>query len=152
MIKNIFEKDVTDEIIGRINQLDENSQRQWGKMNVDQMLAHCSVTYAYEFEPERFKKPNFLLKFMLKNFVKKYVVSEEPYKSNSNTAPDFLIKDRRNFETEKAKLIANIQKTQELGMPHFEGKENFSFGKMTGKEWNIMFYKHLDHHLRQFGV
>lgn len=91
-------------------------------------------------------------KFLLKTFLKKFVAGEKPYKINSRTSPDFLIKNQRNFEEEKNLLIDNIQKVQSLGKDHFEGKENFSFGKMTGEEWNNLFYKHLDHHLRQFGV
>ena len=152
MIKNIFDKAVTEEMIGRVNRLQPHSQPQWGKMSVDQMLAHCNVSYAYTYEPEKFKKPNPLLRFMLKNVVKKYVVSETPYKQNNRTAPDFIIKDSRNYEQEKARLIENITRTQQLGKAAFDGKENFSFGKMSAEEWNTMFYKHLDHHLKQFGV
>jgi hypothetical protein len=59
---------------------------------------------------------------------------------------------QKNFEIEKSKLIDNIRKTQQLGAVYFEGLNNFSFGKLTSQEWNNMFYKHLDHHLGQFGV
>lgn len=27
-----------------------------------------------------------------------------------------------------------------------------SFGRMTGRDWDVLQYRHLDHHLRQFGV
>jgi hypothetical protein len=151
-MKNIFLKQDTDEIIARINQLTPESQPRWGKMNVAQMLAHCNVTYAYTYEPEKFKKPGFFLRFILRTMVRKYVTSPEPYKQNGRTSPDFIIAGEREFEAEKQKLIANINKTQQLGESHFEGLENFSCGKMSDKEWNTMFAKHLDHHLRQFGV
>ena len=49
MIKNIFTADVTNEVIGRINNLQPTTQRQWGTMDVAQMLAHCNVPYAYTF-------------------------------------------------------------------------------------------------------
>ncbi|WP_337994864.1 hypothetical protein [Polaribacter ponticola] len=49
-------------------------------------------------------------------------------------------------------MIGFILKTQELGADYFDGKESHSFGKLTEKEWNNTFYKHLDHHLTQFGV
>lgn len=101
---------------------------------------------------KKFKKPGAFQKFMLKNIVKKIIVSDKPYKANSRTAPDFIMIGTKDFEKEKQLLIENIQKTQKLGMNHFDGKENFSFGKMSGQEWNNMFYKHLDHHLRQFGL
>ena len=152
MIKNIFDSEVTSGIIGRINALTPNSERLWGTMTVDKMLAHCNVPYSYTFMPEQFKKPSFFMKFILKNFVKKMVVSDNPYKQNERTSPSFVISNPRDFEKEKAILIKNIEKVKDLGATHFEGKENFSFGKMTSKEWNALYYKHLDHHLRQFGV
>jgi hypothetical protein len=152
MIKNIFSQEVTQELINRINQITPNQQPLWGKMSADQVLAHCNVPYSYTFEPEKFKKPGFLMGFMLKTFVKKMVTGEKPYPKNSRTAPEFVMVGSKDFEVEKAKLIANIQKCQQLGESYFEGKENHSFGKMNSKEWNVLFYKHLDHHLTQFGV
>ena len=89
---------------------------------------------------------------MLKAFVKKGVVDEVPYKRNLRTTAQFIIADERDFEAEKATLLAYIKRTQELGTDHFEGKENMSFGAIPVEEWNNLFYKYLDHHLRQFGV
>lgn len=152
MIKDIFKPEVTNEIIDRINRLTPDTQRLWGTMNVSQMFAHCNVPYAYTFTPEKFKKPNFLMKFILSNFVKKMVVSPTPYKKNERTSPSFVIADQRDFELEKNILVENIKKCQKLGRDHFEGKENFSFGKMTADEWSALYYKHIDHHLRQFGI
>jgi len=152
MIKNIFDKQVSEEIISRINRLTPDTKPQWGKMNVGQMLAHCNVTYRYTYEPEQFKRPNAFMKFLLKTFIKKYVTSEKPYQRNGRTAPEFIMTESKNVDAERNMLIENIRKTQQLGERFFEGKENFSFGKMTAKEWNILFYKHLHHHLTQFGV
>ena len=89
---------------------------------------------------------------MLKAFVKKVVTGEAPYKHNSRTAPAFIIADPKVFETEKQRLIGYINKTQQLGIAHFDKKESNSFGPLSKAEWNNMFYKHLDHHLTQFGV
>lgn len=150
-MKNIFEKHISDEVIERINQLTLESKPKWGEMSVDQMLAHCCVTYEFIFENSH-PKPNGFKKWMLKTFVKNAVVSEKPYKKNDRTAPEFIIKDKKNFESEKNRLIAYITKVQGLGEAFFDNKESHSFGKLTKTEWNNMFYKHLDHHLTQFGV
>ena len=150
-LPNIFSKEVSDSIIARINQLNPNSQAKWGKMNVAQMLAHCNVTYELVYENKHPKKTGFV-KLMLKAFVKPLVVNEAPYKSNSRTAPEFLIVNERVFENEKKRLIDFLEKTQKLGTSEFEGKESNSFGKLNSSEWNNMFYKHLNHHLTQFGV
>ena len=65
MIKNIFDKAVTEEIIDRINKLNANTQPLWGKMAVGQMMAHCCVTYEYVYDNIH-KAPNGFLKLILK--------------------------------------------------------------------------------------
>jgi hypothetical protein len=150
-MKNIFKSEVCEEIIERINQLTVTSQPLWGKMNVAQMLAHCNVTYELVFE-NKHPKPNALLRLILKLFVKNVVVNEKPFKRNSQTAPAFIIATEKDFEIEKARLKAYIDQVQKLGSAYFDGKESHSFGVLKATEWNAMFYKHLDHHLNQFGV
>ena len=150
-MKNIFDHTITEEIINRINQLKPDSQPLWGKMNVAQMLAHCNVTYETVYE-DKHKKPNPLMKFILKTFVKKVVVGETTYKPNNPTAPHYIISDSRDFELKKKRLIDHLIKTQQLGEKYFDNKESHSFGRLSASEWNNMFYKHLDHHLNQFGV
>ena len=151
-LPNIFTKDVSDEIIGRINKLAPDSQRLWGKMDVAKMLAHCCVTYEMVYEPEKHPKPNPVMGLILKFLVKRVVVGEKPFKKNNPTGPQFIMKSEKDFEPEKARLIAYIEKTQTLGESEFEGKKSASFGALTKTEWNNMFYKHLNHHLSQFGV
>tara|TARA_R100000697_G_C5407872_1_gene187054 strand:+ start:367 stop:819 length:453 start_codon:yes stop_codon:yes gene_type:complete len=150
-VKNIFKPEVTQEVIDRINKLTPESQPLWGKMNVGQMLAHCSVTYEMIYDGTH-QPPKGMMKLMLKFFVKGMVTSEKPYKKNLRTAPQFLMTTEKDFEIEKKRLIDYLTKTQELGEAHFDNKESLSFGRLSISEWNNMFYKHLDHHLSQFGV
>ena len=150
-LPNIFTKPVTDNIIQRINKLTPDTAPVWGKMNVAQMLAHSNVTYEMIFENIH-PKPNFLMRFILKALVKNKVVGETPYPHSSKTAPQFIIKESKDFDSEKQRLINYINKTQQLGEKHFDKKESASFGPLNKTEWNNMLYKHLDHHLNQFGV
>ena len=151
-MQNVFDAKDAQEFINRINNLTPETQRKWGKMSVDQVLAHLNVAYDLTFTPEKFPKPSFIAKFLLSKFVKPKITNEIPYKASLPTSPAFIIVDERNFEEEKAKLIGNIQRVQQLGREAFEGKENINFGKMTAQCWNNMFAKHLNHHLEQFGV
>lgn len=151
-IKNIFAQDVTEEMVSRIEKLTPESQPLWGKMNVAEMLAHCCVTYEFYLEPGKHKKPTGLKKMLIKLLAKNIVVGPKPYKRNSPTSPEFKITTKREFETEKSRLIAFMRETQKLGGDYFNGKESHAFGTLNTQEWNNMFYKHLDHHLLQFGV
>ena len=150
-MKTIFQQETVNEIIARLEKLTAETMPNWGKMNASQMLAHCNVSYEMAFENIH-KAPNGFVKLILKLFVRDQVVGSKPYKKNGQTAPAFLITDPKDFEKEKARLIAYLQKTLQLGANHFEGRESLSFGKLTATQWNTMFQKHLEHHLTQFGV
>lgn len=150
-MKNIFTQENTQEIIDRINKLTPVTKALWGKMNVGQMLAHCNITYDLAYD-ESIPKATGFKKLFLTLFIKNSVVSDKPYKKNSPTAHHFVIKENKDFKAEKARLIAYLEKTQTLGASHFEGKESNSFGALKAVEWNNMFFKHLNHHLEQFGV
>ncbi len=150
-MKNLFKKEGVDNVIARIENLQSDTTPNWGKMSVDQMLAHCNVAYDMA-HTDQYPKAGGFKKFMLKLFVKNAVVGPKPYKKNGTTAPEFKITDARDFEAEKSKLIGYLKKTQELGESHFHNKESTSFGELTSQEWNTLFSKHLDHHLTQFGV
>ena len=148
---NIFTKEVSEQLINRIGQLTPESQPQWGKMNVAQMMAHCCVVYETVYT-DKHPRPNVVARFIVRLLAKSTVTGPKPYPKNGRTAPHFIIADERDFELEKGRLTEYVEKTQKLGESHFDGKESHSFGKLNKVEWNMMFYKHLDHHLKQFGV
>ena len=101
-MKNVFNQTDKNEIVVRINKLSRQSRPLWGKMSVEQMLAHCNVTYELVYE-NKHPKPNAVKAFILKLIIKRLVVSEKPYKKNGQTAPEFIIKDSKNFESEKTR-------------------------------------------------
>ena len=150
-VRNLFEQQGLDETIARINELDANTKGQWGKMSVSQMLAHCCVAYEMDHENTH-PKPGAIAKFMIKLFAKSAVVGPKPYPRNGRTAPQFLIKDEKDFETEKSRLLNYLQKTKELGAKAYDQRDSHSFGALSTQEWNTLYSKHLDHHLTQFGV
>jgi hypothetical protein len=149
---NSFDSTTTAKTLERLEQLSNTTKPVWGKMNAAQMMAHLSIPYDYAYGKKE-NKLSFFGKLMLNLFVKDLVVGgSKPYPKNSRTSPDFIVADERDFEKEKARLIANIKETEAKGSPYFEGKDSGAFGKLTAKQWSVQFYKHLDHHFTQFGV
>ena len=151
VMKSVFNpRDVAD-LIGRIDKLTASSPPSWGRMTVSQMLAHCNVTYELAYESKH-PRPNPLMQFILRLVVKPMVVGEKPYPHSGRTAPVFVITGDRDFAAEKARLVGYLNKTLALGTSHFDQKESHALGRLTASEWNILFSKHLDHHLTQFGA
>ena len=99
-MKSMYKTEVVDELKNRIDALTNETQPEWGKMNVAEMIAHVNVAYELDFE-DIHPRPSAFVRFMLKTFVKKSVVNETPYKKNGRTAPQFLVTDERDFAVEK---------------------------------------------------
>jgi Protein of unknown function (DUF1569) len=150
-MKNVFDPIVVAELTTRLARLTPTSAPQWGKMSVDQMLAHCNVSYDMVYT-DKYPRATGLKRWLLKVFVKQAVVGPKPYARNSPTAAQFRMTGTKNFEQERTRLIEYMNRVQRDGAARFNGKESNSFGPLTSDEWNTLFYKHLDHHLTQFGV
>ncbi len=148
-MENLFDREVYNTIINRIESLTPNSAAKWGKMNVSQMLAHCAVAFGVPLSDKKLKG-NFLMRLIGPLF-KKQLYDDTPWKQNLPTAPNFKIADERNFETEKQKLISLVNRFFSAGQDGISKFPHPIFGHFTPQQWGQSMYKHLDHHLRQFG-
>lgn len=149
---SIYLQETTDSLAARISALTNETPALWGKMNAGQMLSHCCVAYQ-QVLGENTDKPGVIMKWMLKSFFRQSMVNEVAYKPNLPTGPTFVrVNQHFDIETEKQNLIAYIQKIQDLGPEQLEHIPSLSLGKLNAIEWNNLLYKHIDHHLRQFGV
>ncbi len=149
-MKSLFDKNSYDEIVERMNKLDPASQRKWGKMEVSQMLAHCKAAFSVPLSEK--KMPRMLLGLMVGWMIKSKLYNDSPWKQNLPTAPNFKISDVRNFESEKQELSDLISRFYSLGPDKVGNFPHPMFGTFTKEQWGQAMYKHLDHHLTQFGV
>jgi len=150
-MKNLFETGAVNEITDRMAHLRPDSARQWGKMNVAQMLAHCSA--AIGMAEGKVTPPRILLGRLLGPLAKKsLIVNGEPMRRNAMTEKSLLVTDEREFMVERQRLRESIDSFAS-GVPGMCTKHpHFFFGPLTPVEWAVLMYQHLDHHLRQFGV
>ena len=150
-MKSIFDQPAYDEIINRLDDLSINSQSKWGKMNVEQMLKHCQKPIKLAFGEEEVEKPNFIMKLMIR-LMKPTLYNDKPWKKGLPTAKSFVIKDDHNFEAENTRLKQLVKRIHESESYFEPSKTHPIFGEMKSWMWGQSVYKHLDHHLKQFGV
>lgn len=149
-MNSIYDKASYDVMVTRINKLTPDNKAQWGKMTVDQMLHHCKLAVDVAFGRMDLKV-NFLMKFLGKMLKNKVFYGGEMGK-NSPTAKEFIITEHFDFEIEKRALIANLDKFVTEGKSSITLTNHPFWGKMSHEDWDALMWKHLDHHLRQFGV
>ncbi|SMO47878.1 DUF1569 domain-containing protein [Solitalea koreensis] len=149
-MKSLFKQTDNKELIDRINQLTGTSNSQWGKMNVSQMIAHVQVPMKVAIGEVKLKRG--ILGILFGGIVKKQLTGPEPFKKKLPTDKRFIVKAQPNFEEEKQKLISLVQSFGKSGETGLTKALHPFFGKLTSQEWDTLMWKHLDHHLRQFGV
>ena len=147
---SIYLDSTTEELFRRIDQLNPESKALWGKMTVGQMLSHCAVPYEQIIGTNTDRPPLFM-RILLKGY-KSSMVNEVPYSRNLPTSPKFIRADTYNFDQVKTQLKHLIKTIQEMGAEKLAATPSLSLGSLSATEWNNLLYKHIDHHLAQFGV
>jgi hypothetical protein len=147
---SIFDKNDNAILISRINALTPETQPLWGKMNVGQMLSHCQAPIDVAFGDAKLKS-NIVFLF-LGRILKKKILAAPMFKKNAMTEPSFIRTGEYDFEETKAELITKVERFAEEGMSCIKIEKHPFFGKMTFDEWDNLQWKHLNHHLKQFGV
>ena len=147
-MKSIFDTKTHQEILDRIENLNEATSRKWGKMSVGQMAWHCQGPFDIMLKKNDYgMKPSWLAKV----FFKKSLYNDKPWRKGLPTAKFLKPTEDKDFTSEKAKLVALINEAY-THRDKAEWKPHPAFGYFTSEQWGQMQYKHLDHHFRQFGV
>ena len=147
-IRNQTEKSL---LIERLNRLTGEEKPLWGKMNVNQMMSHLVQTADLPFNVTLKDRSNFFSRTLLKPLIL-YVL---PMPKEVKTPPEMNQKENgrhpQEFEADKTLVINAVHALPSLADDH-DCKHHPFFGKMSAKEWAVIAHKHIDHHLKQFGV
>jgi hypothetical protein len=139
-------------LIARINKLETGSVPKWGKMTVEEMLTHCStaVQMAMGEVPAKMKFSKATAAAARLLFIDVF-----PFPKGSPTAPELHpkmgLRKPEEFLRERDLLISQLTRLNATPDAH-EFTEHPIFRKMGRKRWGQLVNKHMDHHLRQFGV
>jgi Protein of unknown function (DUF1569) len=149
---NLFNPTKRTELTARLNQLTPESKALWGKMSVGEMLCHCLDGNKMALGQ---RPPTDRSNFFTRSFVKFLVVYVIPLPKGAPAPPEINPHKQgtkpQDFEKERQFLIADLNNFGNLSDEDFNGRHHI-FGKLTPDQWGRLGYKHLDHHLKQFGV
>jgi hypothetical protein len=136
------------ELRRRVEALAPDMKPRWGKMSIDQMLHHVNIVLA-ESLGEHTAAPNIR---GLPEVLVRWAILNLPWGRGAPTRPDMVIPEgqRYDFAQEKARCLSMMDRF--LAKPVEEPWPRAANFAMTGRHWSQLQYKHLDHHLTQFGV
>ncbi len=149
---NLFDETKRAELIARINLLTPESKALWGNLSVGDMFCHCLDGSKMALgEIAATDRSN----FFTRSFVKFLVVYVVPIPKGAAAPPEINPHESgtkpQDFEKERQLLIDDINNFANLQANDFKGKHHV-FGKLTHHQWSRLGYKHINHHLKQFGV
>jgi hypothetical protein len=150
-MRHLFDQTAAQEVKERLAHLALDSERLWGKMNAAQAVAHCAEGLRMatgDIRPPR-KFVGRLIGWIIKPMA---LGNDEPMRRNSPTVNEIVIAQDRDLETERMRLCGLIDRFATAGPAGCTTYPHAFFGRLTPQEWAVLMYKHLDHHLRQFGV
>jgi hypothetical protein len=150
-IKHLYQPAALAEVKERLARLTPASERQWGKMNVAQALAHCSA--AFEMAVGKTNPKRILLGRIFGPIARRSLIERgEPMRRNSPTDKSLVVRDERDFAAERERLVALMDQFAAAGPAGCTRHPHLFLGALTPEEWAALMYQHLDHHLRQFGA
>lgn len=146
IMKSILNQKDYQELVERVNRLTPETKAKWGRMDAAQMLAH--VSEVQEVKNGKPLKNTPIIARLFKGYIRKMVFNDVPYKPNTRTHPQYVVSLPQSFETQKQRFL------NAMAVMHNENPDTKHrlFGKMTDEEKGWGCYKHINHHLEQFGV
>ena len=147
---NLFQPNAVDTLISRIDQLQSTSQRQWGKMDVAQMMAHCSA--ALDMASGKIVAKRTFIGRVIGPRFRNLMTNDKPFGLGAPTSKELKIVDSRAFAQEQERLKQCVREFQRGGESRCTTNPHPFFGPLTPLEWSTGMYKHVDHHLKQFGA
>jgi hypothetical protein len=148
-MKSIFETSTREALVNRINSLTEQNKAQWGKMNVFQMMKHCTLHEDMLFGKIIINRV-FIGRLIGPMILRKVLKDDGPVAKNSPTSA--LLKTvghSGDLEQQRKEWINRLEQFANYDNPNFIHP---FFGPMTKEQIGLFVYKHTDHHLRQFGA
>lgn len=132
----------------RLAQLSAAAQPRWGKMNCAQMLAHLTDSMRMTVGELPAKSKGGPLRYPP---LKQLIIYWLPWPPGAPTAPELIARTADDIEQETAAVQALIERFAQCA-DKSQWPEHPAFGKLSAKDWGVLAYRHIDHHLRQFGV
>ena len=146
---------ITKEYIPLLKNLQPDAMGKWGKMNGQQMVEHVAMFFYVSSEKLKFDlvtPAEHLPKF------KEFLLSDKQFRENTKAPLNIIGEEAlplRYASMEEA--IEDLSRSIESYMAYFKDDPNKKtihavFGDLNFEEWVLLHYKHVTHHLRQFGL
>jgi len=142
------------ELIRRLEGLTPTTPRRWGTLTAAEMLCHLGDTFESVLGvrippgPPASRAPRPVLKWLI-------LYAPLPWPKGARTRPG--VDPHREgsrpgeFDSDRFRVVGGLDRLA-VAPAESLAANHFMVGPMSRKDWHRWAYKHVDHHLRQFGL
>ena len=148
-MKSIWDTVAQREVHDRLKMLSPDRRSRWGKMSAQQMVCHLGESLKMALGELKVARKNVPIRYPP---LKQLIVYVAPFPKNAPTAPELVVTTTPNAWTRdvhdlQVLLDRLVARGQDGSWP-----EHPAFGRLSPRAWGVLVYRHMDHHLRQFGA
>jgi hypothetical protein len=147
-MKTVWQDEARHELENRIARLSPDRKAQWGRMSAPQMVCHLAESLKMALGDLPVASKRVPIRYPP---LKQFIVYLAPFPKNVPTAPELLARSPREWSDDVADLQSLLNRFAARGADSAWPKHP-AFGKLSGRAWGVLAYRHMDHHLRQFGA
>ena len=147
-MKSLFEENSKQGLHRRLAMLKPDQRPLWGRMNSTQMLSHLADALRMGLGELPTNRKKGVMRYPP---FKQIIIYWMPWPKGAPTAPELISRQSDNWGAEREAVVALIDRFGARGADQ-NWPEHPLFGRLSGKAWGILSYRHIDHHFRQFGV
>jgi hypothetical protein len=147
-MKSVFHQADRLALSHRLDAVTSASTARWGRMDSGQMLAHLSESLRMALGELAVQPRSGPLRLLP---VRHAIIHWLPWPKGAPTAPELLVRRAEDFDAERAALRHLLERVGTLEGAR-DWPEHPAFGRMSSRDWGVLVYRHVDHHLHQFGA
>ncbi len=148
-MKSIWDTHTQREIHDRITTLTADRRGQWGTMMPQQMVCHLTESLRMALGDLKVVPKRLPIRYPP---LKQLIIYVAPFPKNAPTAPELIVtatphewkRDVDNLQAQLDRFVARGRDATFVDHP--------AFGTLTPRAWGVLVYRHMDHHLKQFGA
>jgi hypothetical protein len=147
-MKSALNPDDRRELEGRVKQLSADRVPIWGRMTASQMLAHLTDSLRMALGELAVKPTRLPLRYLP---LKELLITKIPIPRGAPTAPELVARPPAVWPVEASTLLGALERLSRRAADD-PWPDHPIMGRLSGHTWGVLVYRHMDHHLRQFGV
>ena|SRR5215213_6043692 len=148
-MRTMWETQRQQEIRNRVARLRPDARGAWGKLSAPAMVCHLADSLKMALGEVAVAPKHLPIRYAP---LKQLIIYVAPFPKSAPTAPELLARSPAAWQTDVDELQALVDRFAARGRDTSAWPEHPAFGRMSHRAWGVLVYRHMDHHLRQFGA